>query len=136
MAPNMPANNSHMTLMITCLYHYFNKLKYKWRCKHRFSITLPLELWNRNCWNLKGEIYYIAAEYQPFRYHYIYRISRAATVLNIVIRSRTTHFIAYTTDQNFSLYFSSHLHWIQNFASNWNKRDQSCSAKFLEAIMQ
>ena len=87
--------------MITRLYYYLNKLNYKWPCEHRVCITLSLELCNRDYWNLKGEIYYIAAEYQQFWYYYIYSTSTGATVLNIAIPSRTTHYRAYKTDQNF-----------------------------------
>lgn len=126
MAPNMPANNSHLTLMIAWLYHYLNKLNCKWPCKQRVCIMLPLELCNRNYWNLKGEFYYIVTEYHPFRRYYIYSTSKGVTVLNIVIPSRTTHYRAFTTDQNLFLQFSPYLHWIQNFVSNWNNKHQSC----------
>jgi hypothetical protein len=136
MAPNMPANNSHMTLMIARLYYHLNKLNYKWPCKQRFCIMLPLELCNRNYWNLKRELYYIVVEYQPFWCYYIYSTSKGSTVLNIVIPSRTTHYRAFTTDQNLFFQFSSQLHWIQNFVSNWNNKDESRYAKFLQAIMQ
>lgn len=44
MPTNMPANNSHITLMFICLNCYLNKFNYKGILKHRLSIMLPLEL--------------------------------------------------------------------------------------------